>query len=187
VGAGAGATVGKLFGIDRAMKGGLGTASIRVGSIIVGALVAVNAAGDVLDPATATILAGARTADGKQLVNSMEQLRQGRYGNVKISGENTTIGVVATNATLTKAQAAKVAQMAHDGLARCINPVHTPLDGDTLFALSLSTNQNLANLTLIGSLAADVVAQAVCRAVLRAKGLPGLPSHQEMLAPARRG
>lgn len=187
VGAGAGATVGKLFGIDRAMKSGLGTASVRVGPIIVAALVAVNAAGDVLDPATGAILAGARTADGKQLANSMELLRQGRYGSSKPSAENTTIGVVATNVALAKVQTAKMAQMAHDGLARCINPVHTPLDGDTLFAISTGGLSTVANLTLLGSLAAEVVAQAVCRAVLRAKGLPGLPSHQEMLIPGKRG
>ncbi|MCI0624395.1 MAG: P1 family peptidase [Acidobacteria bacterium] len=187
VGAGAGATVGKLFGMDRAMKGGLGTASIQVGPVRVGALVAVNAFGDVLDPATGIILAGARTPDGKSLVNSIEQLRQGRYAAPKASGENTTIGVVATNVALNKSQAAKMAQMAHDGLARTINPVHTPLDGDTLFAISTGTTTVAANLTLLGSLAADVVSQAVCRAVLRAKGLPGLPSHHDLAAPTKRG
>lgn len=185
VGAGTGATVGKLFGLDRAMKSGLGTASVQVGSVVVSALVAVNAAGDVLDPRTGTILAGARTADGKRLINSMEQLRQGKYPGSKTSGQNTTIGVVATNASLTKAQAGKVAQMAHDGLARTINPVHTPLDGDTLFAIATGRLSTSANLTLLGSLAADVVAQAVCRAVLRARGLPGLPSHNDLVATQR--
>src|SRR5262249_47505539 len=124
VGAGAGATVGKMFGMDRAMKGGLGMASIQVGSITVAALVAVNAFGDVLDPGSGALLAGARTQDGKSLANSMEQLRQGRYPPPKTSGENTTIGVVATNVVLNKSQATKMAQMAHDGLARSINPVH---------------------------------------------------------------
>ncbi len=187
VGAGTGATVGKLFGIDRAMKSGLGTAAIRVGPHTVAALVAVNAVGDVLDPATGVILAGARTADGKKLANSMELLRKGHYGNVKQSSENTTIGVVATNAVLSKVQASKIAQMAHDGLARSINPVHTPLDGDTLFAIATGTVSAAINLTLLGALAAEVVTQAVCRGVLRAKGLPGLPSCQEMLIPGKRG
>jgi L-aminopeptidase/D-esterase-like protein len=180
VGAGAGATVGKLFGSDRAMKSGLGTASLRVASLTISALVAVNAAGDVLDPKTGTILAGARSPDGKRLVSSMEQMRQGKYPNPKAAGENTTIGVVATNAALSKAQVTKVAQMAQDGLARSINPVHTPLDGDTLFALAMGSIAGAPNLTLIGSLAAEVVSQAVCRAVLRAKGLPGLPSCQDL-------
>jgi L-aminopeptidase/D-esterase-like protein len=187
VGAGAGATVGKLFGLDRAMKSGLGTVSIKVGSTIVGALVVVNAAGDVLDPSNGQLLAGARTADGKALANSMEQLRQGKYGNPKPSSENTTIGVVATNVALTKSQLTKVAQMAHDGLARSINPVHSPFDGDTLFAISTGMSSAPANLALIGSLAADAVAQAVCRAVLKAKGLPGLPSHYDLITSKPRG
>jgi len=187
VGAGAGATVGKMFGLDRAMKGGLGTASVQAGSATVAALVAVNAFGDVLDPATGAILAGARTPDGKRLVNSMEQMRQGRYPPPKASGENTTIGVVATNAALSKAQASKIAQMAHDGLARSINPVHTPQDGDTLFAIATGTANSAIDLTLLGSLAADVVARAVGRAILRAKGLPGLPSHLDLASSQKRG
>lgn len=187
IGAGAGATVGKMFGMDRAMKGGLGAASIRVGPLVVASLVAVNAFGDVLDPATGVVLAGARTADGKNLVNSMEQMRLGRYSPPKTSGENTTIGVVATNSVLTKSQATKVAQMAHDGLARSINPVHTPQDGDTLFAIATGTEATAANLTLLGSLAADVVAQAVRRAIVRAKGLPGLPSHLDLASTQKRG
>jgi len=187
VGAGTGATVGKMFGIDRAMKGGLGMASIQVGSITVAALVAVNAFGDVLDPATGAVLAGARTPDGKSLANSMEQLRQGRYPPPKTSGENTTIGVVATNVLLNKSQATKMAQMAHDGLARSINPVHTPQDGDTLFAIATCKEPAAHNLTMLGSLAADVVAQAVRRAVVRAKGLPGLPSHLDLASYQKRG
>jgi L-aminopeptidase/D-esterase-like protein len=182
VGAGAGATVGKLFGPDRAMKGGLGMASLRVASLTISALVAVNAAGDVVDPKTGKILAGARSSDGKRLVNSTEQMRQGKYPNANVAGENTTIGVVATNAALSKVQVTKVAQMAQDGLARSINPVHTPLDGDTLFAVATGRIAGVPNLTLIGSLAAEVVSQAVCRAVLRAKGLPGLPSWQDLAA-----
>ncbi len=187
VGAGTGATVGKMFGMDRAMKGGLGASSIQVGSFVVAALVAVNAFGDVLDPATGAVLAGARATDGKTLVNSVEQMRQGRYVQPKTSGENTTIGVVATNAGLSKSQATKMAQMAHDGLARCINPVHTPQDGDTLFAIATGTVTGVPDLTLLGSLAADVTAQAVRRAIVRAKGLPGLPSHLDLASSQKRG
>jgi len=187
VGAGAGATVGKMFGMDRAMKSGLGATSIQIGSVVVAALVAVNAFGDVLDPTTGALLAGARTPDGKGLVNSIEQMRQGRYPPPKTSGENTTIGVVATNVVLNKSQATKMAQMAHDGLARCINPVHTPQDGDTLFAMATCTQTATANLTVLGSLAADVVAQAVRRAIVRAKGLPGLPSYLDLASSAKRG
>ena len=187
VGAGAGATVGKMFGMDRAMKGGLGAASIQVGPVVVAALVAVNAFGDVLDSATGTVLAGARTPDGKSLVNSIEQIRQGRYSPPKTSGENTTIGVVATNAVLNKSQATKIAQMAHDGLARSINPVHTPQDGDTLFAIATGMVTVGTDLMLMGSLAADVVAQAVRRGIVRAKGLPGLPSHLDLASSTKRG
>jgi L-aminopeptidase/D-esterase-like protein len=185
IGAGAGATVGKMFGLNRAMKSGLGTASIQVGSLRVSALIAVNAAGDVIDPKTGSILAGARTADGKRLVDTLEQMRQGKYPDPKSTSQNTTIGVVATNATLNKSQTTKVAQMAHDGLARTINPVHTPADGDTLFALATCRLTQTPNLTLIGSLAAEVVAHAVGRAVVRAKGLPGLPSSQDLAANSR--
>lgn len=185
VGAGAGATVGKLFGFEHAMKGGIGTASIRSGPIIVGAIVAVNAAGDIIDPQNGRIMAGARGPDGKTLMNIMEQLRRGTFPQAK-SQENTTIGVVATNISLSKSQVNKMAQMAHDGLARSINPVHTPVDGDTLFAIS--TQQTMDNpatvtpieLAQIGALAAETVAMAVCRAVLKAKGLPDLPSYHDL-------
>ena len=193
VGAGAGATVGKLFGLERAMKSGIGTASIKAGDMVVGALVAVNAAGDVIDPQKGRLLAGARGSDGRTLLNSMEQIRQGKLSLVKLSRENTTIGVVATNAAFSKSQLNKIAQMAHDGLARSINPVHTPVDGDTLFALSLATSEGtlpsapLPNLIQMGSLAADTVASAVCRAVLTSRGLPGIPSHYDLFGSEQRG
>jgi len=147
----------------------------------------VNALGAVLGTATDMVLAGARTPDGKKLVNSIEQMRQGRYPPPTAPGENTTIGVVATNAVLNKSQATKMAQMAHDGLARSINPVHTPQDGDTLFAIATCKEPAAHNLTMLGSLAADVVAQAVRRAVVRAKGLPGLPSHLDLASYQKRG
>ena len=180
VGAGAGATVGKLFGIARAMKGGIGTASVKVGAITVGALVVVNAVGDVVDPATGSAVAGARTADGSALLGSMRALLRGELPAPLQAGMATTIGVVATDALLTKAQANKVAQMAHDGLARSINPVHTMTDGDTLFALATGMSGLPGNVTLIGALAAEVTTAAVLRAVraatrLNGPGLPDLP------------
>ena len=127
VGAGAGATIGKLFGAKSMMKSGLGSASHTIGNtgIIVGAFVAVNAVGDVLDPATGQIIAGARKPDGSGFIDTMARLREGKSGDANQSGRNTTIGVVATNAIFDKAQVTKIAQMAHDGLARAINPVHT--------------------------------------------------------------
>ena len=178
VGAGAGATVGKLFGIERAMKGGLGSASIKVAGVTVAALVAVNAVGDVLDPRTATVVAGARTADGLSLLGSMQALLRGEIPTEMQVGGATTIGVVATDAVLTKAQANKLAQMAHDGLARSINPVHTLTDGDTMFALATGRSATSPHFTLLGALAAEVTATAVLRAVMQAQGLrgPGLPT-----------
>ena len=185
VGAGTGATVGKLFGIARAMRGGVGSASIQVGGITVGALVVVNAIGDVVDPRTGLPVAGARTADGRALLGSMQALMRGELPQVLQAGMATTIGVVATDALLTKVQANKVAQMAHDGLARSINPVHTMTDGDTLFALATGASGIAANTTLIGALAAAVVAEAVLRGVraatrLSGPGLPDLPCARDL-------
>lgn len=185
VGAGAGATIGKLFGMQCAMKSGLGTASLRAGTsgLIVAALAAVNAAGDVYLPRTGELLAGARTQDGRRLRNTIAQLRDGQR---VLAGEgdqkNTTLAVVATNARLTKDQATKVAQMAHDGLARAINPVHTPFDGDTVFALATGTLGAAADTGAVGALAAEVVAEAIVRAVLRATSLPGYPCQADFAA-----
>lgn len=183
VGAGAGATIGKFFEPGTAMKGGLGTASIRIpnSEIVVAALVAVNAVGDVRDPRTGAIVAGARTADGKGFRDSMAQIRAGYH--VAALGQrpmNSTIGVVATNATLTKVQASKIAQMAHDGYARSINPVHTMYDGDTIFALGTGTNPAIGDTTAIGALAADAMAQAVVRAVKQATSIPGYPAYRDL-------
>jgi L-aminopeptidase/D-esterase-like protein len=180
VGAGAGATVGKLFGMARAMKSGIGTSAIKLDGIAVGAIVAVNAVGDVFEPATGKIIAGARTKDGKALVNSMAALLRGEPLPSLLAGTATTIGVVATDVVLTKVQASKVAQMAHDGLARAINPVHTAYDGDTIFALATGKSSKPVNVTLIGALAAEAMAQAVVRAVRAARGIAGLPSASEM-------
>jgi L-aminopeptidase/D-esterase-like protein len=188
VGAGAGATVGKLFGFTRAMKGGLGSASVRVPGtpLVVGALVAVNAVGDVVDPADGRLVAGARTAAGDALEDSRRALLEGRLMGASGSGENTTIGVVATNAGLTKAQATKVAQMAQDGLARTIRPSHTPWDGDTLFALATGAVAGAGDEMRVGALAAEVVAMAVLRAVREATSLPGLPAARDLAAGPRR-
>lgn len=181
VGAGTGATVGKLFGIEQAMKGGIGTASIQVGAVTVAALVAVNAIGDVIDPATSKVVAGARTADGRGLRDSMASICRGELPGRLQAGMATTIGIVATDAVLTKAQANKLASMAHDGLARSINPVHTQTDGDTLFALATGGSGLPGQMTLLGALAAEVTARAVLNAVRAARGLrePDLPSATE--------
>jgi len=135
VGAGTGACVGKVFGMQRAMKCGIGTASVTVGGVTVGALIACNAVGDVIDPGTGKVIAGARTRSGKALIDSRRALLRGEAPASVLAGSNTTIGVIATDATITKAQATRLATMAHDGLARTINPVHTMSDGDTLFVL----------------------------------------------------
>ena len=181
VGAGAGASVGKLFGFERAMRGGIGSASVCVGGITVGALVAVNAVGDVLDPANGAVLAGARSGpDSRHLAHSLRAMLGGEMPTRLQAGMATTIGVVATDAVLDKAACRKLASMAHDGLARCINPIHTPYDGDTLFALATGTAGRSANLALIGSLAAEVTARAVVSAIHHATGLPGLPAARDL-------
>ena len=193
VGAGAGASVGKIFGTALGMKSGLGTASIKVGSMIVGALVVVNSLGDVVDPGTGELIAG---------------LRSGRIGPLRVGGAgyladtlavmktlagrtalgiaqhaNTAIGVVATNVRLDKAGATKVAQMAQDGFARSLRPAHTMLDGDAIFALS--TGRVRGNVSSVGAFAAEAVAQAVVRAVKHASSAGGLPGLADLPANAR--
>ncbi len=226
VGAGAGATVGKL-GFGRSMKAGIGTAAIRMpDGTVVRTIVAVNAVGDIIDPATGRVVAGVRTEDGKGLADARVLLRSGAFlqrrerpaGAAQRQGEagggeasggsrradarppslfddvgegmtNTTIGLVATNAPLTKAQAQKVAQMAHDGFARAISPVHTPNDGDTIFALGtgkLDVPTDDGRLSMIGALAAEAMADAIVRAATQATGLPelNLPAARD-LPPAK--
>jgi L-aminopeptidase/D-esterase-like protein len=171
VGAGAGALVGKLYGIHRAMKGGIGTASITVDGITVGAIVACNAVGDVVDPETGGVIAGARTEDGKALLNIRNAILRGESPRSLLAGTNTTIGVIATDAILTKAQAHRLAQVSHDGLARTINPVHTLSDGDTLFALGTGASGKTASMMVLSTLAAEVTARAIVRAVRAATGV----------------
>ena len=186
IGAGTGASVGKMFGAKLSMKSGEGTASMNIGGgVIVGALVTVNAWGDVVDPQSNEIIAGLRSGKvgplrvgGKEYyADTLAMMKKpaGRNLMKLATRSNTVIGVVATNAKLTKVQATKVAQMAHDGLARTIRPAHTMLDGDVIFALSTGTRK--ANVTSVGTFAAEVMAQAILRGVQAAKpagGLPGL-------------
>ena len=171
VGAGAGAVVGKMFGLASAMKGGIGTASIRVGKVTVGALIACNAAGDVISPHTTSPLAGARTADGLRLRDSRRSLLQGERPSSLLAGTNTTIGVIATDATIDKVQAHRLAVVSHDGLARSINPVHTMSDGDTLFAMGTGASGENPGMLLLATLAAEVVALATEQAVLAARSI----------------
>lgn len=187
VGAGAGATVGKLLGMDRAMKGGLGTAARELDNgLRVAALFAVNAVGDVIDPDTGRVVAGTRTAEGDALLDLRCWLRQGRRLVPPVGergeGLNTTLGIVATNADLSKAQATKMAQMAHDGLARTVLPAHTPWDGDTIFSLATGEQELGDDLLTLGALAAEVAAEAILRGVQAAGSLPGLPGATDFAA-----
>lgn len=174
IGAGTGASVGKVGGMALAMKGGLGTASLTFNHIVIGAIVAVNCLGDVIDPSTGNIIAGALTEDKSDFVGTMNLYKKMILDNtnLKLQMSNTTIGAIATNAALTKSQATKVSMMAHDGLARVINPIHTLRDGDTIF--TLSTGQHEVDVSIIGALAAEVMAIAVLRAVRAAESCYGL-------------
>ena len=171
VGAGAGAIVGKIFGLEQAMKGGIGTASVRVGAVTVGALIACNALGDVIDPATGSVVAGAREPGNTRLLDTRRALLAGVPPRRLVPGSNTTIGVIATDAVLTKAQACRLATVGHDGLARSINPAHTMLDGDTLFALATGTSGQPAEMVLLATMAAEAVAIATVRAVRAARSI----------------
>lgn len=179
VGAGTGASVGKVHGLARAMRGGIGSASVRVGEVVVGALVAVNALGDVRDPGTGALVAGTRDAPGgRRLADSAALLRRGAALGRFAAPEHTTIGVVATDARLDRAQAAKIASLGLLGFAQALSPPHTAHDGDTLFALSLGGRP--ADLTTLGLAAADAVARAIVRAVRAADSLPGLPAARDL-------
>ncbi|WP_426954682.1 P1 family peptidase [Muricoccus radiodurans] len=178
VGAGAGATVGKLYGLSRAMKGGIGTAAVKVGGITVGAIIAVNAVGDVIDPATGQVVAGARDPEGRRPMGTTAAILRGELPPSMQAGMATTIGAIATDATLTKAQCRRLAGAAHDGLARAIDPIHTMSDGDTVFALATGKSGLPGNMAALGAIVPHVVAAAVLRAVRAARGIsgPGLPS-----------
>ena len=179
VGAGTGATVGKLFGVTRAMRGGLGSASARVDEVVVGALLAVNAVGDVRDPETGALIAGTRdAADGRRLVDTARALRDGSALERFAGSGHTTIGVIATNARLDKPQATQVAALGLIGFARALSPPHTAFDGDTLFALSVGDVP--VDVTRLGLAAAEVVARAIVRGVRAATSLPGLPAARDL-------
>lgn len=200
VGAGTGASAGRLFGPAMATKTGIGAACLAgPAGLLVGALVAVNAFGDVRDPATGAILAGTRNPSGgwldttAALIGGPSESAPGFHpgfgqdtgsgaGSAPGPGQSTTIGVVATNAALGKAQCRKVAQMAHDGLARAISPVHTMFDGDTLFVLSCgpAAAQVVSDVSAVGTLAAKAVAAAVVRAALTARAAGGLPASADV-------
>jgi len=180
VGAGAGATVGKALGLAHAMKSGVGSSAIRLpDGLVVAALAVVNAFGDIVDPTTGAVVAGARSDDGRRFADVRQLLREGRLHAGQVGGQ-TTLVVVATNAQLTKTQATKMAQMAQDGIARAIVPAHTPVDGDTAFAVATGTLGRSADLLVIGSLAADATARAIVRAAHAATSLPGLPAARDL-------
>ena len=187
VGAGAGAVVGKMFGLQHAMKGGVGTASVTVAGVTVGALIACNAVGDVVDQDTGRPLAGARAADGLTLRDTRHALLRGEPPHPLLAGSNTTIGVIATDARLTKVQAQRLAVAGHDGLARSINPVHTMSDGDTLFTLATGHVPHHPGMMVLATMAAEAVARATVRAGLAARTLRtadglALPCHADLSA-----
>jgi L-aminopeptidase/D-esterase-like protein len=179
VGAGTGATVGKILGPKRAMKAGIGSAAVRLGGgLVVGALMAVNALGDVVRPCSGEILAGARRIGSDAPADTLATMRS-LVGKAALHfASNTVIGLVATNARLSKAEANKVAQMAQDGIARAVRPAHTMFDGDTLFALA--TGAKGADVNLVGAYGAEVVAQAIVAAVEAATGAGGLPAWRDL-------
>jgi L-aminopeptidase/D-esterase-like protein len=185
VGAGTGASAGKIFGINHAFKTGIGTASVQIGKVVIGAIVAVNPFGDVFDPETNAIIAGARSfktmgikLGGNNYFADTMQVMKSTPGKLilKLAGtSNTVIGVVATNAKLNKNEVNKVAQMAQDGLAQTIRPAHTMLDGDTIFALA--TGEHKEDVNIIGAYAAQTFAQAIINAVKTASPAGGLPAY----------
>ncbi len=179
VGAGTGATVGKMLGFELAMKGGIGFASHTVGATVIAALVVVNAAGNIVDPATGQIIAGARNPNGTGFVDTTQVLEQRLLHAMNPWGgrSNTTLAVVLTNVALSKVGCTKVAQMAHDGFARAIHPVHTAVDGDIVFALS--HGEQTGDAGIVGALAAEVVAKAVLAGVRAAATLHGIPASQD--------
>ncbi len=178
VGVGTGATVGKIFGGFRCMKSGLGTASFKSQELIVGAIVAVNCFGDVIDPKRGEVIAGVLTEDKKGFVNTMSLLKNLSQGIGSDFSKDTTIGVIATNAKLTKVGATKVAMMTQDGYGRTISPAHTMFDGDTIFCMA--TGEIEAGVNVVGIIAAEVMARAIVKAVKSAESLFGLLSYKDM-------
>lgn len=183
VGAGAGASVGKLLGsTGKAMKGGIGSASIELpNGLVVAALVVVNAVGNVVDPNTGETIAGARTLDGTGFIDVRALLRTTKAGDLAPSPlQNTTLAVVATNAQLTKLQATRIAQRAHDGYGRAIYPAHLSFDGDAIFTMATGTWKDPADVDQIGTLAGDLVAESIVRAVRAASSIAGYPAARDL-------
>jgi len=180
IGAGTGATVGKILGTERAMKSGLGFYALQAGDLKVGAMVAVNCLGDILDPLTGEKLAGPLNENMQTLADTESIMIQNCSEKKNLFAGNTTIGIVATNAAFTKTQATKLASMAQNGYARTMRPAHSMYDGDAIFAMS--TGDIEADLSVVGLLAARVMERAVIAAVKNAGSLCGIKSHTELLS-----
>jgi L-aminopeptidase/D-esterase-like protein len=178
VGAGTGATVGKFLGIQRAMKGGLGSYAVQIGDLKVGAIVAVNALGDIIDPTSGEVLAGLLDEKGEKLIGTEKEMIKVYNEKRNLFSGNTTIGVVATNGILTKAQANKLASMAHNGYGRAIRPAHSIFDGDTIF--TMATGKVEADINVIGFLSATVMERAIVNAIKSADSAYGIKSYKEL-------
>jgi L-aminopeptidase/D-esterase-like protein len=176
VGAGVGATIGKVRGMYFAMKGGLGIESETVEKLVVGVLVVVNALGDILNPTDNSIIAGALNDEKNSFIDTEKYIIEGPMGPQQF--RNTTIGVVATNATLTKSSATRIAMMASDGLSRVIRPSHTLFDGDTIFALS--TNEIESDITQVGTIAQRLISRAIVNAIQNAKSISNVISYEDL-------
>ncbi|NLK43374.1 MAG: P1 family peptidase [Tissierellia bacterium] len=171
IGCGMGATVGKILGPEKSMKSGLGSATVKVGELIVSAIVAVNSFGDIYDFNAGRQIAGVYDYENNKLLNTVDIMKD-MNKNIGFNMTNTTIGVIATNGVLTKAEANKISQMAHNGFAWTINPIHTMVDGDTIF--TMATNEIKADISLIGTMAAEAMAKAVLNGVYSAESSHGL-------------
>ncbi len=178
IGCGVGATVGKILGPKSAMKSGLGSATIKVDELMVSAMVVVNSFGDVYDYKSGKQIAGVYDYGRKQMLNTLD-IMKGLYNSEDYSMKNTTIGVIATNAILSKAEGNKIAQMAHNGYARSINPIHTMFDGDTIF--TMATNKVAADISLVGTIAAEAMSRAITNAIVHSKGYDGLIGYQDIM------
>ncbi len=176
IGAGMGASVGKILGPGKSMKSGLGSASVRVGDLLVSAMVVVNSFGDIYDLKGKQI-AGPFDYENKVLLNTVDIMKE-MGKEIKFKNENTTIGLIATNAILTKAEANKVAQMAHNGFAKIINPVHTMVDGDTIF--TMATGRIKSDVNLVGVLAVEAMSKAIINGVINSESLGGLLSYKDI-------
>lgn len=178
IGCGMGATVGKIMGPRNGMKSGLGSASISFGELVVSAIVSVNSFGDIYNYKTGEQIAGVYDYENKRLLNTIEIMTNNKV-DLGFSMENTTIGIVGTNAILTKAEANKVSQMAHNGFARSINPVHSMMDGDTIF--TMATNMVESDVNIVGTLAAEAMSRAITNAIIQSKSLGGLYSYSDIV------